>query len=552
MKLKPHATLSASQGPVVLLILDGVGIGRGDEFDAVARAKTPTLDALGEGGLARQLRAHGTAVGLPSDADMGNSEVGHNILGAGRIFDQGAKLVDLAIEHGTIWNGAWQTIIDHLRATDGTLHLIGLVSDGNVHSHERHLFALIKRAAHEALPRLYVHALQDGRDVPETSALVYIDRLEEVLASVRHTGNDYGIASGGGRMTTTMDRYEADWAMVERGWNAQVHGLGRTFLSARSAIETYRQETPGIADQFLPEFVVCGPDGRPLGPVQDGDAVIFFNFRGDRGLEISQAFEAGPTFDKFDRGRVPQVLYAGMMLYDGDLKIPRCSLVPSPEIERPLSEYLAHNGVRQLACSETQKFGHVTYFWNGNRSGKFDDQSEEYIEIPSDQVPFDEAPWMKSAETAQTVIQALRNAAPFIRANFAAGDMVGHTGKIDASITAIEAVDRALGRILPEVLAKKGCLVVTADHGNAEDMVQRDSSQRPLLGADGKPQPRTSHSLNPVPFFLIEGDGRTLSLRDDLPEAGLANVAATVLELLGYQPPEDYEPSLLKISGGQA
>ena len=542
MKLKPHPTLSASHGPLVLLILDGVGIGQGDEFDAVACAKTPTLDALGEGGLARRLRAHGTAVGLPSDADMGNSEVGHNILGAGRIFDQGAKLVDSAIEHGTIWNGTWQHIIDHLRATSGALHLIGLVSDGNVHSHEKQLFALIRRAAHEAIPRLYVHALQDGRDVPQTSALVYINRLEEVLADVRHTGKDYWIVSGGGRMTTTMDRYEADWAMVERGWNAQVHGIGRAFPSARSAIETYRQETPGIADQFLPEFVVYGPDGKPLGPVQDGDAVIFFNFRGDRGLEISQAFEAGPTFDKFDRGRVPRVVYAGMMLYDGDLKIPQRYLVSSPEVERPVSEYLAHNGVRQLACSETQKFGHVTYFWNGNRSGKFDEHSEEYIEIPSDRVPFDEAPWMKSAETSQTVIQAIHNGDyPFIRVNFAAGDMVGHTGKIDASITAVEEVDRALGRIVPEVLAKKGCLIVTADHGNAEDMVQRDPSQQPLLGADGKPQPRTSHSLNPVPFFLIEGDGRALSLRDDLPQAGLANVAATLLELLGYRPPEEYD-----------
>ena len=547
MKLKPHPTLSAPHGPVVLLILDGVGIGQGDEFDAVASARTPTLDALGEGGLSRQLRAHGSAVGLPSDADMGNSEVGHNALGAGRIFDQGAKLVDTAIERGTLWTGTWQTIIDHLQATGGALHLIGLVSDGNVHSHEKHLFALIERAAGEGLPRVSVHALQDGRDVPATSALVYIDRLEELLAGIRHTGREYWIASGGGRMTTTMDRYEADWAMVERGWNAQVHGIGRGFASARSAIETYRRETPGIADQFLPAFVVCGADGKPLGPVQDGDAVIFFNFRGDRGLEVSQAFEAGPGFARFDRGRVPRVLYAGMMLYDGDLQIPHHFLVSAPEVKHPVSEYLAHARVRQLACSETQKFGHVTYFWNGNRSGKFDEASEEYIEIASDRVPFDQAPWMKSAETAQTVLEAIRGGTyPFIRVNFAAGDMVGHTGNLDASLTAVEEVDRAVGRIVPEVLARKGCLIVTADHGNAEDMVQRDSSQRPLLGVDGKPQPRTSHSLNPVPFFLLEGDGRTLGLRDDLPQAGLANVAATLLELLGYQPPEEYEPSLLK------
>lgn len=552
MKLSPHPTISAPQGPVVLLILDGVGIGEGDEFDAVACAKTPTLDSLGEVGLTRQLRAHGTAVGLPSDADMGNSEVGHNALGAGRIFDQGAKLVDTAIDSEAIWGGTWQDIIQHLQNTGGALHIIGLLSDGNVHSHESHLFALIHRAAQEVLPRVYVHALQDGRDVPDTSALVYIDRLEDVLEQIRQSGQsgkDYRIASGGGRMKTTMDRYEADWAMVERGWNAQVHGIGRAFPSARAAIESLRAETPGITDQFLPPFVVVGPDGKPVATIQDGDAVIFFNFRGDRAIEISRAFESGPAFDKFDRGRVPEVFFAGMMLYDGDLAIPQHYLVSAPEVEKPVSEYLAHTGVRQLACSETQKFGHVTYFWNGNRSGKFDEETEEYIEIPSDQVPFEEAPWMKSAETADIVIKALDDGSyRFIRVNFAAGDMVGHTGFVDAAITAVEEVDRALGRILPEVLAKKGCLVVTADHGNAEDMVQRDASKRPLMGADGKPQPRTSHSLNPVPFFLVEGSGRSFALRDDLPDAGLANVAATLLELLGYQAPQEYEPSLLKTS----
>lgn len=549
MKLSPHSSLTAPVGPVVLLILDGIGIGQGDQFDAVASAFTPTLDSLGEGGLSCQLLAHGKAVGLPSDEDMGNSEVGHNILGAGRIFDQGAKLVDAAIENGAIWRDTWPQIIQYLRETAGALHLIGLLSDGNVHSHQKQLFALIRRAAQESIPRVYVHALQDGRDVPETSALIYIDRLEDVLAAVRNDGKDYRIASGGGRMKTTMDRYEADWAMVERGWNAQVHGIGRTFPSARVAIETYREETSGIADQYLSEFVVSGAEGKRVATIQDGDAVIFFNFRGDRALEISQAFETGSEFDKFDRGGVPKVMYAGMMLYDGDLNIPRHYLVSSPEVERPISEYLVHNGVRQLACSETQKFGHVTYFWNGNRSGKFDEASEEYIEIPSDQVPFDEAPLMKSAETADTVIQAINNGDyKFIRANFAAGDMVGHTGKIDASITAVEGVDQALGRILREVLAKKGCLIVTADHGNAEDMVQRDSSKQPLIGAAGKLQPRTSHSLNPVPFFIVEGDGRSFSLCDDLSNAGLANVAATLLELLGYQPPVHFEPSLLKTS----
>ncbi len=547
-RLAAHASLAAPEGPVVLVILDGVGIGPHDDFDAVAQARTPVLDELRARALRTELRAHGVAVGLPSDADMGNSEVGHNALGAGRVFDQGAKLVEKAIKKGTIWEGVWRRLIDGLLERDGALHLIGLLSDGNVHSHERQLWALIRRADEEGIRRVFVHPLLDGRDVAEASALIYLERLEQLLTSIdAKQDRNYRIASGGGRMVTTMDRYEADWAVVERGYNAHVHGQARVFSSARAAVETYREEEPGLIDQYLPPFVVGDEEGVPLGPIRDGDGVVFFNFRGDRALEISRAFEEGDTFTAFDRGRKPEVYFAGMMLYDGDLGIPRNYLVAPPSIDRTMGECLARNALMQFACAETQKFGHVTYFWNGNRSGVFDPRYEEYLEIPSDRVPFDQRPWMKSAETADALLEALRSRRfRFLRVNFAAGDMVGHTGKLEAAILAVQAVDLCLGRVVPEIERQRGVLVVTADHGNSDDMVERDKGGVPKHGPDGRPRPRTSHTLNPVEFLLVDASGRDLGLRADLDHPGLSNVAATVLELLGFEPPAFYDPSLLE------
>ena len=548
--LRGHPVLPAPAGPVVLLILDGVGVGAGDEFDALALARTPTLDSLRRDGLAATLRAHGTAVGLPSDADIGNSEVGHNIMGAGRVFDQGAKCVDQAIETGALYDGYWKTLVKRVRAGGGALHFMGLLSDGNVHSHEAHLHALIRRADHEGLERVYVHVLLDGRDVPDRTSPVYLERLETVLAAIRDRGGrDYRIASGGGRMVVTMDRYEADWSIVARGWRAHVLGEAEGFPSAAAAVEHFRAAQPGISDQVLPAFTVRNADGSPVARIEDGDGVIFFNFRGDRAMEMSRAFTEGAGFDRFDRGRVPDVAFAGMMLYDGDLGIPEHYLVSPPRIRNTLGEYLAAAGVPQFACAETQKFGHVTYFWNGNRSGKFDEALEEYVEIASDQVPFEQRPWMRSAETADAVRRAVAEGRhPFIRANFAGGDMVGHTGDLQATIVALEAIDLAIGRVLPAVAAAQGCLVVTADHGNSEDMVERDKTGAPLR-QDGKPVFRTAHSINPVPFVVRDFSGRAYSLAPP-PDAGLANLAATLLELLGYDPPEEFAPSLLRVENG--
>lgn len=544
--LKRSLRFKPAAGPLLLVVMDGIGIGQKDEWDAVHVARTPTLDRLMQTAAWRTIRAHGTAVGLPSDADMGNSEVGHNALGAGRVIEQGAKLVNKSIEDGSIFRSeAWLEASARC-GRGGALHLIGLLSDGNVHSHQDHLHALLEDAARKGFPRVFVHTLLDGRDVPETSAPVYIERLETLLSRLNAGGNRrYRIASGGGRMVTTMDRYQADWKIVERGWNAHVHGIGRGFASAMAAVETYRAEKPGIADQFLPPFVIA-ENGDPVGRIQDGDAVIFYNFRGDRAIEISQAFEAAGDFDKFDRGRVPKVSFAGMTLYDGDLKLPKSYLVPPPLIDRTISEYLSNSGVTQYAMSETQKFGHVTYFWNGNRSGKFNEKMESFEEILSDRVPFEQRPWMKAAEITDRTLEILRAGKhSFVRINFANGDMVGHSGHMDATVIAVETVDLCLARLQEATDQVDGTLVVLADHGNADDMIERDGRGKPKFNADGSPKRRTSHSLNPVPF-IIHRPHRQFQLKEDLPAAGLANVAATTLELLGYEPPAGYELSLLK------
>ncbi len=536
--------------PLLLVIMDGVGLGRTEKGNAVVQAYTPVLDRFVRTCPSQVLKAHGTAVGLPSDKDMGNSEVGHNALGAGRIFDQGAKLVNKAIETGRLFQGAvWKELVSRVKEKGSVLHFIGLLSDGNVHSHIDHLIALLQEASREGVKRVRVHILLDGRDVPETSSPIYVKRLEEVLAAINSKGDfDYRIASGGGRMVTTMDRYEADWSIVERGWKTHVLGEGRKFSSALEAIETLRKET-GANDQFLPPFVIADKDGKPVGPIRDGDSVIFFNFRGDRAIEISRAFEE-EDFPFFDRGPKPDVLYAGMMQYDGDKKIPKRFLVSPPVIEKTLGEYMAHSGLTQLACAETQKFGHVTYFWNGNRTGKFSEELETYVEVPSDQVPFQERPWMKAAQVVDVVLEETKKKNyDFLRINFANGDMVGHTGDFAAAVTAVSTVDLCLGRLLPWVEDKKAILLVTADHGNADQMFQVD----PKTGAyvldpkTGAPAPLTSHTLNPVRFLLYDplGGEKNYKMREDIPVPGLANVAATVLDLMGWAPPEEFEPSLL-------
>ena len=517
--------------PIVLVIMDGVGRGDGGSGDAVAQARTPNLDRLFATCPYTWLKAHGTAVGLPTDDDMGNSEVGHNALGCGQIYAQGAKLVSESIESGAMFQSkTWKALADNAKA-GRTLHFLGLLSDGNVHSNISHLFAMLQEARNEGIRRVRCHILLDGRDVPATSALEYVQQLEDRLSALSGDGYDYRIASGGGRMTITMDRYEANWPMVELGWKTHVQGIGRQFADAKTAIETYRQETNCI-DQDLPPFVIA-EDGQPVGTIANGDSVILFNFRGDRAQEISLAFDR-KDFDKFDRGSYTGVLFAGMLEYDGDLKIPTNYLVAPPLIQNTLTEVLCSHGIREYAVSETQKYGHVTYFWNGNRSGKVDERLETYEEIPSDVVPFDQKPAMKSVEITDCMVKAMASGKyDFLRCNFPNGDMVGHTGSLQAAIQAVEFVDTGLGRILAAADQYGYTVCITADHGNADQMTETKK---------GKTAVRTAHSLNPVPFIIYDPDTH-YTIRDG--HFGLANVAPTLLKMMDIPAPDCWEESMI-------
>lgn len=545
LSLQKHPSFSGRPGPVLVIVADGVGVAPAGPSNAVTEAATPTLDKLWASELYTELAAHGPAVGLPTDDDMGNSEVGHNALGAGRIFAQGAKLVNQALHTGAIFEtDVWKRAVEQGRS--GTLHFLGLHSDGGVHSTTEHLYLMLRRAADEGVQSCAVHILHDGRDVAARSALTYIAQTEAVLADINagSEGRNYRIASGGGRMTITMDRYEADWPMVERGYMCHTHGEGPVFASATEAVETMYAETDK-GDQYLGRFVVGDADGAPIGKVTDGDAMILFNFRGDRSIEISRAYEED-DFTVFDRTSAngephPDVYFAGMLQYDGDALIPKHYLVEPPAIDRTMGEYICAEGVKSFAISETQKFGHVTYFWNGNKSGYIDESLETYIEIPSDNVEFDTTPAMKVPEITDETIDLLRSGEyRFGRLNFPSGDMVGHTGHLHATVEAMEVIDECVARLIEVIDELDGVLLFTADHGNADVMY--------TVSADGELHPKTSHTLSPVPFAIHDPnyDGE-YHMIEAIPGAahGLANVASTVFNLLGYEAPDDYLPSLI-------
>ncbi|CAM6116894.1 unnamed protein product [Calypogeia fissa] len=549
-KLNPHPILKRGV-PLLVCILDGWGENRQDDYNAIFKANIPTIAGLKS--LApkkwRTIKAHGTAVGLPTDDDMGNSEVGHNAMGAGKIIEQGAGLVDTALKTGKIYKDAGFTYIQEAWKLGGTQHFIGLVSDGGVHSRYDQLAKLMKGCVERGCKKIRVHALTDGRDCADGSSTKHFGELEKDLQALCKKGCDAKIASGGGRMYVTMDRYEADWSIVERGWYA--HVLGKApykFESALEALKSIKQEDPATNDQYLPPFVIVGKNGKPVGTIQDGDAVVIFNYRADRVVQLSKAFEYN-DFKKFDRKRHPKVKFAGMMQYDGDLKLPHNYLVAPPLIDQTSGQYLVKNGIRTFACSETQKFGHVTFFWNGNRSGKLDKNLETYHEIISDTCPFNEKPKMKAAQIAQATKDAiLSRKYDFIRVNLANGDMVGHTGDFQAVLTACEAVDKSIKVMIDAIVKVGGIYLITADHGNADDMAQRKKDGQPIMDQDGIVVPLTSHTLAPVPI-AIGGPGLSsrASLRTDLPNAGLSNVTATFINLLGFEAPSDYEPTLLKI-----
>ena len=545
--LEKNPNWKGRRGPVVLVIMDGVGYGKYEEGDAVKASKMKYLDWFTANCPHTKLKAHGTAVGLPSDDDMGNSEVGHNAIGCGRVFAQGAKLVSESISSGLMYEGeTWKKLIANVKAKNSALHFIGLVSNGNVHAHIDHLYAMVEQAHKEGVKKIRVHALLDGRDVDPTSALTFVTPLEEKLAS--YTDSDYQIASGGGRMFITMDRYNADWPMVQRGWYAHVLGEGRQFESATKAIETYRTEQAGLLDQDMHEFVIA-KDGKPVGTVEDGDSVILYNFRGDRALEITSAFESGADFPHFDRKRVPACEYAGMMEYDGDAHVPHQYLVNPPTIDRTMGEYLTKTGVKLLAISETQKYGHVTYFFNGNKSGKFDEKLEDYVEVPSDTVPFEQRPWMKCAEITDKVIEAIKSGKyDHIRLNYPNGDMVGHTGVFNAVCCSMEGMDLQLGRLKAAIEEAGGILCLTADHGNSDDMYEHAKDGSVKMDKNGEPKAKTSHSLNPVPGIIYDPEYKGEYDQSKLNEGlGISSWPATIMELMGFVPPSDYDKSMINL-----
>lgn len=517
-------------GPVVLVVMDGVGLSDRTEGNAVKQARLDTLNRLMKDYPMAKLGASGRYVGIP-DGDMGNSEVGHNAMGAGEIIAQGTKLVDEAIIGGKAFGEpTWQNAIKNVKDHNSTLHFMGIFSDGNVHSNISHLEAMIKEAQKEGVQRIRVHALIDGRDVPPQSEPKYIKRFENFIHELGDP--DYKIASGGGRMVITADRYENDWGMVEKGWRTSVLGEGRQFPNAEAAIETYRNEEPGVQDQYMPPFVIA-ENGQPIGTINDNDSVIYIDFRADRALEMSIAFTYD-EFSHFDRVRRPKVYFAGMTEYNSDTHVPALTIVHPIKIEHPLPQYLSEHGIKQYAISETVKFGHVTYYFNGNSYDIPEGETDE--EIASDTEPFDTRPWMKSAEITDKLIDAIESGKyQFLRVNFPNGDMVGHFSEMEPTMISLEAVDIALKRITEAVNKAGGITIITADHGNAEE----------LLDENGVP--KTAHTINPVPCIFVDDTENKDKYQLAEGDFGLANITSTISELLGVIPDPSWLPPIIDI-----
>lgn len=510
---KPGDNPAGIMRPVVLIIMDGYGISEEREGNAVAGAHKPNLDRLKSLYPHTSLGASGLDVGLPR-GQMGNSEVGHLNLGAGRIVYQDYTRISLAIEQNRLKD--IKQLVDamvHARDSKRNLHLMGLLSDGGVHSHITHLFALLDMAKELGVERVYVHPILDGRDVPPRSALIYVSQLEEKLAQI-----------GIGRIATISGRYYAmdrdkRWDRTEAAYRAMTEGLGMHAASAEEAVRTGYDR--GETDEFLKPTVI-----DPHGLVQEGDSIIFFNFRPDRARQITRAF-VQTDFKEFER-RYLRPFFVCMTQYDESIDAPVA--FPPEYLKETLGEVLSRAGLRQLRIAETEKYAHVTYFFNGGREEPF--PGEDRILIPSPKIPtYDLKPEMSAPEVTSTVVERIRSGIyDVVIMNYANPDMVGHTGIYEAAVRAVEAVDRGVGTVVGEVLSRGGVALITSDHGNAEKMVER-----------GTGEPHTAHTTNRVPFILV-GCDRARMLRDD---GILADVAPTMLDLLGMEKPESMSGSSL-------
>ena len=527
-------------GPILLVILDGVGLRQDRYGNAVLQAHTEFIDQLFEKYPWVSLEASGEAVGILK-GQMGNSEVGHNALGAGQIIKQGIAKIEDDFQTGAIWqSAAWRGAIANVKEHSSTLHFSGIFSDGGVHSSLSQLFKMLEQAQKEGIERVRIHLVLDGRDVPPQSADQYIKILEDKIQYLKTISDlplDYRIASGGGRMVYIADRYESDWSIVKKGWDALVYGKAdHYFTNATQAITEMRAKEPSLQDQYFPSFVIVEQNfdhqldsSQPVGLVKDGDSFIYYDFRADRALEITKAFTE-QNFHGFDRGtennRPLNVYFAGMTEYDADQHIPAHCLVAPIKITNTLHEILSRNNISQLAVAETVKFGHITYYFNGNSYEPA--KKEEFLEIKSDTRPFDERPWMKAAEITDAVLEKISETDPngkpkyqFVRINYAGGDMVGHFGELEPTIVAMEAIDLQLARLAKVVDQLGGMMIITADHGNAEEVYDPNTKQ-----------PKTSHTTNPVPcWFYDNTQNKNLYQINQIEHSGLSNVAPTIAKL---------------------
>lgn len=502
----------STRSPVMLLIMDGFGVSEKTEGNAVAAANKPNLDRIFASYSHTTLPAHGEAVGLPP-GQMGGSEVGHLNLGAGRTVYQDLTYINKLIEEGEFFKNkvlveAMQNAVKH----NSAVHLLGLLSDGGVHSHLGHVYALLDLARHYGVGQVYIHAFLDGRDVPPSSAQVYIAALEQRMGQI-----------GIGKIATVSGRYyamdrDARWDRTEKAYRALVLGEGQIARSAAQAVEMSYKE--GVTDEFVLPTVIVDAEGRPFGIVKDHDSVIFFNFRADRARQLTRAF-VDDEFTGFDRGYKPDVYYVCFMEYIEGLEVPTAFSVPAPE--GILAEVLAENGKKQLHIAETEKFAHVTFFFNGGREEPF--PGEDRVLIPSPKVAtYDLKPEMSAREVADEAVRRIESGEyDFIVLNFANCDMVGHTGVFDAAVAAVETVDECVGKVVDAMLKQGGTVLLTADHGNAEQMIDDDTGG-----------PYTAHSLNPVPFVVIKENYHP-ELRKD---GTFADVAPTILGLMGIPKPQ--------------
>lgn len=499
--------------PLVLVVLDGWGLREDRDHNAIALARTPVYTELLERFPHASLIASGEAVGLPA-GQMGNSEVGHMNMGAGRIVYQDLTRIDKSIADGEFFeNETLGAAIDRSAGGSRALHLIGLVSDGGVHSHERHLHALIEMARRRKATRVFVHALTDGRDTPPTAGKEYLGRLQKVIDK-----------AGVGRIATVCGRYYAmdrdkRWDRTRRAYDAIVRGEGKRGRDSQALIEA--SYAAGVTDEFVEPAVIVDAADRPVGTLGDGDSVIFFNFRADRARQLTLAI-AFDAFEGFDRVVHPKVHYTTMTEYDATYRLPVA--FPPQAFSGSIAEVLAATGLTNLRLAETEKYAHVTYFFNCGEERPHG--GEERILIPSPKVPtYDMKPEMSAPGITDTLVADLSSGRhDVIICNFANADMVGHTGSLEAAVTAVETLDRCLGQIAKAVQAAGGTLLVTADHGNAEQMWDAERNC-----------PHTAHTSNPVPVVLADWSGSRRPLRNGT----LRDVAPTMLGILGLAQPSD-------------